>query len=299
MTPTTRPDPDTRLQILLVLLLVTSSPPLAAQGVESTPDEPSTAGPQKPPLPSKQPVWLGVQVGDDSDAAGGALVGRVVPESPAARGGIEKGDTIQTIDGRSISGLSAIRQVLAGQSPGSTVSLTLERNDKEQEVEIVLSAKPKRRELLNQQLVGRPLPSFRLAQLTDQGEEELDSEALAGKPMVIEFWATWCPPCRQTAATMRSLHEQYGDRVGIVPISRQSSRKLRGYRQEHQLPYSIYRDLEQTAHRAFYISSYPTLIVVGPDGRVEAVFLGAGHRSELEELVEQMVDNSGDSEPPP
>ena len=149
---------------------------------------------------------------------------------------------------------------------------------------------------MNQRLVGASLPSFRLARLTDEGEQEVPSGSLTGKPTVIEFWATWCPPCRQTAATLKALHAEYGDEIRIVPVSRQSTRRLRAHRGKEQLPYSLYRDLEETAHRALYVSSYPTLVVVGADGQVESVFLGAGHRSEIGELIDRLLAKSARGE---
>jgi thiol-disulfide isomerase/thioredoxin len=287
---------QTNLRLLLVLLVCTCAPPLAAQGIESTP-EPST--PDEPrqdaPQESGEPVWLGVQIGEDSDADRGALIDRVVPESPAARAGLRRGDRIESIDGATIAGLSTLRRALADASPGSRISLTLQRDGERRELAVTLSAKPARRALLKQQLVGQRLPSFRLARLTDDGETEVAGGDLAGRPMVIEFWATWCPPCRQTAATLKALHAEYGNTIRIVPVSRQSSQRLRNHRGDAQLPYPLYRDLKQTAHRAFYVSSYPTLVVVGADGRIESVFLGAGHRSELGALLDRLVDDSDET----
>jgi cytochrome c biogenesis protein CcmG/thiol:disulfide interchange protein DsbE len=64
-------------------------------------------------------------------------------------------------------------------------------------------------------LIGKPMPSF---ELTTLDGTTLRSDDLAGKPLVLNFWASWCPPCAQEHPVLLDLAQRYGDRVTIVGI---------------------------------------------------------------------------------
>ena len=64
------------------------------------------------------------------------------------------------------------------------------------------------------------LPAIALQDITGRA---IDPRALAGRPVVIEMWATWCPPCRSTMAWLNSLQEKYGNRATVIAIAVDSS----------------------------------------------------------------------------
>jgi cytochrome c biogenesis protein CcmG/thiol:disulfide interchange protein DsbE len=64
-------------------------------------------------------------------------------------------------------------------------------------------------------LIGKPMPPFELATLDGAS---LRSEDLAGKPLVVNFWASWCPPCAEEHPVLLDLAQRYGDQVTIVGI---------------------------------------------------------------------------------
>ncbi len=64
-------------------------------------------------------------------------------------------------------------------------------------------------------LIGKPMPAFRLAALDGSTVSSAD---LTGKPLVVNFWASWCPPCAQEHPVLLDMAKRYGDRVTIVGI---------------------------------------------------------------------------------
>ena len=64
-------------------------------------------------------------------------------------------------------------------------------------------------------LIGKPMPSF---ELTTLDGTTLHSDDLAGKPLVVNFWASWCAPCAQEHPVLLDLAQRYGDQVTIVGI---------------------------------------------------------------------------------
>lgn len=64
-------------------------------------------------------------------------------------------------------------------------------------------------------LIGKPMPAF---ELTTLDGTTLRSRDLAGRPLVLNFWASWCPPCAQEHPVLLDLAKRYGDQVTIVGI---------------------------------------------------------------------------------
>jgi thiol-disulfide isomerase/thioredoxin len=130
------------------------------------------------------------------------------------------------------------------------------------------------------------LPEFRL---TDFAGRELAAESLRGKVVLVEFWATWCPPCRSTLQWLGDVKTKHGDRVEVVALAVESPEK-----EARELAAQVGGGLRwaaatDEAGRAFGdITSAPTLFVFGADGKLARTFYGAP--PELHEQVGKTID---------
>lgn len=117
------------------------------------------------------------------------------------------------------------------------------------------------------------MPGFTL---TDLDGRPLSRESLAGRPVLVEFWATWCPPCRSTLRWLGDVRKRWGDRVAVVAIAVESDeagvRKIAG---ELGLPVRFAMGQPQVVRAFGDLGAVPTLFLFGADGRTEAVFYGA------------------------
>jgi S1-C subfamily serine protease len=90
-----------------------------------------------------EPVWLGISTqGDEDTAQPGIVVAQVVANSPAQEGGVQVGDIITAVDGTAVNDLEQLGEQLATQEPGDTVSVTVERNGVQQQIDVTLEAWP-------------------------------------------------------------------------------------------------------------------------------------------------------------
>lgn len=130
--------------------------------------------------------------------------------------------------------------------------------------------------------VGSEAPDFRLGTL--KGPRVALSE-LRGKVVLLDFWGTWCAPCRAAVPELKKLaKEMAAEPFVLVSISdERNPRKLEEFTAAHGMDWPQAWDDEQRVTRATYkVSSFPTYILVGADGRVLHVQSGWGSRAKRE-----------------
>lgn len=122
------------------------------------------------------------------------------------------------------------------------------------------------------QWLGQPVPEF---SFVDLDGNPVTRESLAGKIAVLDFWATWCNPCRVTLPDLEEVYQKYkdGGQIVFVAVSEDEpsvdDQKLRDTFQEIGVNVPIARDPEQHAHTKLGVDAYPTSLILGPKGIVQ------------------------------
>jgi thiol-disulfide isomerase/thioredoxin len=117
------------------------------------------------------------------------------------------------------------------------------------------------------------LPKFALADLSGRS---ITAEQLSGRVVMVEFWATWCPPCRSTLHSLGELKQKYGDNLTIVALAVESPED-----QIRTIAASLSPDLrvaitDAATARAFGdITAVPTMFLFDRSGRTAHVLYGA------------------------
>ena len=133
-------------------------------------------------------------------------------------------------------------------------------------------------------------PAFDLEQL-DGGR--LRSEALRGKVQVINFWASWCEPCRSEAPLLeRTSRELRSEGVVVVGVDHQDAAQFaRDFAKRYRMTYPLVRDPDDKLYDRYGATGVPESFFVGRDGRVVAHVPGAVTRETLAAgLVEAGVE---------
>lgn len=101
-------------------------------------------------------------------------------------------------------------------------------------------------------------------------------EALAGRTVIVEFWATWCPPCRSTLRWLGELKARHGDRLEVVAIAVESdSADVRAVADRLGVPVRWVMGTPALARSFGDVSGVPTLHLFGPAGRGAGLYFGA------------------------
>ena len=105
-------------------------------------------------------------------------------------------------------------------------------------------------------------------------------EGLLGRVVLLEFWATWCPPCRAMIPHMKELFEKYSSRgLQIISITAEDPETVKPFVKENKMTYTIGLDDNRQTVRAYGIKSIPMAYLIGRDGKV----IWQGHPAQLKE----------------
>lgn len=122
-------------------------------------------------------------------------------------------------------------------------------------------------------LVGAPMPALSLDRWVG---EAVRVEAVKGKVVVIDFFATWCPPCIEAVPKNNELYERFREK-GVVMIGVCTSNigqdNLPAFAREHPMKYPVAADPGSKTMQAWRVKTFPTYAVVDKHGRVRAVGL--------------------------
>ena len=124
------------------------------------------------------------------------------------------------------------------------------------------------------QYLGTEMPDFTVTDI--DGNAFTLSEALKEKELVlVNFWATWCPPCRLEFPFMQMAYEKYRDKAAIVALSVEpadTDNKLRKFAEEKGITFSVAQDDKGLANQ-LRVSAYPTTLLIDRFGRIVYVEL--------------------------
>lgn len=116
--------------------------------------------------------------------------------------------------------------------------------------------------------VGQPADNFTLPMV--EGGKTVKLSDFRGKPTVVVFWATWCPPCRREIPDLKELHKQYGPKgVALLAVAidfRESKEDVARFRKDYDLPYTVLWDADNTVSGAYAVEGIPTILLVDPQG---------------------------------
>jgi cytochrome c biogenesis protein CcmG, thiol:disulfide interchange protein DsbE len=121
--------------------------------------------------------------------------------------------------------------------------------------------------------------------------DTLRSHDLLGSVAMVDFWASWCPPCLAAMPHMQRLHEELrsqGFKLVSVNVEADAPGRARAFKAEHDLSFPVYLDAG-AAQRAFGVTSYPTVVLIDRQGRICKTYSGAIPVEELRAALKSLM----------
>jgi thiol-disulfide isomerase/thioredoxin len=129
--------------------------------------------------------------------------------------------------------------------------------------------------------LGYLAPNFTLFDL--DGRAVTLSE-LRGVPVLLNFWASWCPPCRKEMPDLQAFQEQYGDQVTVLGINwAEDPQTVRDFLDRYGITYTNVLDRQGKAFVSYRLTGIPTSFFLDEEGFIRGVWLGPLKTDEIAE----------------
>lgn len=128
----------------------------------------------------------------------------------------------------------------------------------------------------------------------DSDGNDVNLADLLDKPIVVNFWATWCGPCREELPYFERAAAEYGDRVNFMMVNltdgySDTVRSVKRFIREYGFTFPVYFDTEESAAYAYGISAIPMTLFINSDGTIAEQYIGGLSERMLNGYIEALL----------
>ncbi len=122
--------------------------------------------------------------------------------------------------------------------------------------------------------------------------EKVTLDKYKGKVILLDFWGTWCPPCRKMIPKLVDLKKEYGDKVVIIgvhePNNFPGNRNLRLFAKKFKINYPLWYGSRDVL-RKYHIKSFPTMVIIDKDGEIRYTAIGTESKRKLKKVIDDLL----------
>lgn len=120
-----------------------------------------------------------------------------------------------------------------------------------------------------------------------------------GKPIVVNFWATWCGPCKTELPEFEEMYNEYNEKIEFLMVNltdgyNDTVENVKEFIRENNYEFPVYFDTEYSATNAYRIYSIPQTLFIDKDGNIIKLYKGQISRQTLQRYIEKMLEDASD-----
>lgn len=136
--------------------------------------------------------------------------------------------------------------------------------------------------------VNHPAPEFTLTNL--RGGASLNLADLRGRPIVLNFWASWCGPCRDEMPILQATHQRYSDSVLVIGVDQgEPEATVQAFVDEFGLTFHILLDQDMAVGDRYRVMGLPTTFFIDRNGTIRKIWTGEMNSAILAEGIQEII----------
>lgn len=131
--------------------------------------------------------------------------------------------------------------------------------------------------------------------MLDQNKKSVKLSDNYGKPIVLNFWASWCPPCRSEMPSFDKLYKEKGDVINVMMVNltdgyRETTDAAEAFTEKNGYSFPVFFDTEIEGANGYGIMSIPTTVFIYADGTIMGTYMGAMNEDTLNTYANALLE---------
>ncbi len=127
--------------------------------------------------------------------------------------------------------------------------------------------------------------------LQDMGGKNVKLSDYKGKVVLLDFWATWCPPCRASIPGLEKIHKTYKDKglvILAVSLDEGGWDEVKSFIADSGITYTVLKGTDDVSEQ-YQVRSIPMILILDKEGRITKRYLGFGNEEDLEKDIKAVL----------
>ncbi|QSO46405.1 TlpA family protein disulfide reductase [Alicyclobacillus mengziensis] len=140
--------------------------------------------------------------------------------------------------------------------------------------------------------VGSVAPGFTLQNINGTGTVSLKQLLSKGKPILVNAWASWCPPCNMETPDLVKMSRKYGSKVEFVGVNltmMDNVKDAKSFVNKYSIPYTVLLDSKGSFENNYTVIAEPTTFLISPQGRILDINIGMMSATQMQQLIQSVI----------
>ena len=140
--------------------------------------------------------------------------------------------------------------------------------------------------------IGSVAPDFTLQNINGTGTVSLKQLLSKGKPILVNAWASWCPPCNMETPDLVKMSRKYGNKIEFIGVNltmMDNVKDAKSFVNKYRIPYTVLLDSKGSFENNYTVIAEPTTFLISPQGRILDINIGMMSAAQMQQLIQSVI----------